>query len=80
LRFLSYAMRYTSNEDIEILRKEFSDDDFEAALNGGTWDFRSSSWAKWNRRYGHIPIPPLPKRQIPGVDAATIADFFAAKS
>src|ERR1700674_69115 len=31
-RFLTYAMTYASDEDIEILRKYFSDDDFKAKL------------------------------------------------
>src|SRR6267154_2842458 len=31
-RFLTYAMTYTSDEDIEILRKYFTDDDFKATL------------------------------------------------
>jgi hypothetical protein len=30
--FLTYAMTYASDEDIEILRKYFSDDDFRATL------------------------------------------------
>ena len=81
LRFLTYAMTYASDEDIEILRRHFSDDDFKAALdNPAPGIFDQSSWAKWNRRYGSTPIPPLPKRRIPGVDSATIADFFPAKS
>lgn len=31
--FLTYAMTYASDEDIEILRKYFGDDDFKAALD-----------------------------------------------
>jgi hypothetical protein len=53
LRFLTYAMTYASDEDIEVLRKYFSDDDFKAALDDpvpGIFD--RSSWAKWNKRYG----------------------------
>jgi len=33
IRFLTHAMTYASDEDIEILRKYFSDDEFEAALD-----------------------------------------------
>jgi len=29
IRFLTYAMTYASNEDIEILKKYFSDDEFK---------------------------------------------------
>jgi hypothetical protein len=81
VRFLTYAMAYASDDDIEIVRKYFTGDDFKAALDDpapGIFDI--SSWAKWNQRYGRTPIPPLPKRQIPGVDPATVADFFPAKS
>ena len=81
LRFLTYAMTYATDEDIEVLKKYFTDDDFKAALDDpapGIFDQRS--WAKWNQRYGRTPIPPLPKRRIPGVDPASVADFFPAKS
>ena len=81
VRFLTYAMTYASDEDIEIVRKYFSDDDFKAALdNPAPGILDQSSWAKWNQRYGRDPIPPLPKRRIPGVDSATVADFFPTKS
>lgn len=75
-RFLTYAMTYASDQDIEILRKYFSDDDFKAALHDpASGIFDQSSWAKWNERYNRTPVPPLPKRQIPGVDPATVPDF-----
>jgi hypothetical protein len=41
LRFLNYVIAYTSDEDIEILMKLFSDDDFKATLDDpapGTFD------------------------------------------
>ena len=81
LRFLTYAMTYASEEDIEILRKYFSDADFKAALDDtAPGIFDRNSWTKWNERYGRTPIPPLPGRRIPGVDPATVPDFFPAKS
>ena len=76
-RFLTYAMTYASDEDIEILRKYFSDDDFRATLDDpapGVFD--QSSWAKWNKRYNRTSVPPLPRRQFSGVDPTTIPDFF----
>jgi hypothetical protein len=80
-RFLTYAMTSDSDGGIEIIRKYFIDDDFKAALNDpAPGIFDQSSWTKWNRRYGRTPVPPLPKRRIPGVDPATVADFFPAKS
>jgi hypothetical protein len=79
-RFLTYAMTYASEEDVEILRKYFSNDDFKATLDDpASGIFDQSSWAKWNERYNRTPVPPLPRRQIPGVDPATIPDFFSPK-
>ncbi len=80
-RFLTYAMTYASDEGIEILRRYFSDADFTAALDEpAPGIFDRSSWVKWNERYGRKPVPPLPKRRIPGVDPATLPDLFPAKS
>ena len=80
-RFLTYAMTYASDEDIEILRKYFIDDDFKATLDDpAAGIFDRSSWVKWNERDGRTPVPPLPKRRIPGVDPARVPDFFPGKS
>lgn len=65
--FLTYAMTYASDEDIEILRKYFSDDDFKAALdNPAPGILDQGSRAKWNQRYGRTSVPPPPERRIPG--------------
>ncbi len=80
-RFLTYAMTYASDEDIEILRKYMSDADFRAALDDpvpGIFD--RISWVKWNERDGRTPSPPFPKRRIPGEDPARVPDFFPGKS
>jgi hypothetical protein len=80
-RFLTYAMTYASYENIEILMRYFSDADFAAALDDpAPGIFDRSSWVKWNQRYGRTPVPPLPKRRIPGVDPTTLLDFFHAIS
>ena len=80
-RFLTYAMTYASDADIEILRKYFSDDDFKATLDDpAPGIFDQSSWAKRNERYNRTPVPPLPRRQIPRIDPATVPDFFPSKS
>src|SRR5260370_40514266 len=71
-RFLTYAMTYASAQDIEILRKYFSEDDFRATLNDpAPGIFDRSSWAKWNERYNRPPTPPLPRPQIPGLAPPT---------
>src|SRR6266853_3977233 len=70
-RFLTYAMTYASDEDIEILRKYFTHYDFKATLDDpAPGIFDRGSWAKWNERYKRTPVPPLPRRKIPGVDPA----------
>lgn len=80
-RFLTYAMTYGSGEDIEILKKYFSDEAFQAALDDpAPGIFDRSAWAKWNERYGRVPVPPLPVRRIPGVDPSNAPDNFPAKS
>jgi len=80
-RFLTYAMIYASDKDIEILRKYFNDDDFRAELDDPAPEiFDRSSWAKWNERYNRTPAPPLPRRKVTGVDPTTVPDFFPPKS
>src|SRR5260370_9793687 len=79
-RFLTYAMTYASDEDIGILRKYFSDDDFRATLDDpAPGIFDQSSSAKWNERYNHTPVPPLPRRQITGLHPAPVPHTFAPK-
>jgi len=56
-RFLTYAMTYAWDEDIEILGKYFSDDDFKGALDDpAPGIFDQSSWAKWNQRTAVLPF------------------------
>jgi hypothetical protein len=80
-RLLTYAKTYASEQDIELLRKYFSDDDFKATLDDpAPGIFNRSSRAKWNERYNRTPVPPLPRRQIPGVNPSTVPDSFPPKS
>src|ERR1700675_3076792 len=63
-RFLTYAMTYASDEDIEILRKYFSDDDFKVTLDDpAPGIFDRSSWAKRTERYNRTPVPTASKEK-----------------
>jgi len=66
-RFLTYLMTYGTPEDVEVAHRSYSDADFEATLDApapGIFDARS--WREWNNRYHRVPVPPLPKRVLPG--------------
>jgi hypothetical protein len=79
--FLTYAMNYGTDEDLAVVRQYYSDADFEATLdNPAPGVFFRDAWIEWNQRYNRVPVPPLPKRQIPGVDPDSIPDLFPAKS
>lgn len=66
-RFLAYAMSYASHEDMRIIRRFVSDDEFREALDHappGIIDSRS--WAYWNAKMGRYPSPPMPRRKLEG--------------
>jgi hypothetical protein len=63
IRFMAYAMTYALPEDMRVIRKYVSDDDFREALDKappGIIDPRS--WAYWNLKMGRYPAPPMPAR------------------
>ena len=65
VRFMAYAMTYALPEDMRIIRKYVSDDDFREALDRappGIIDPRS--WAYWNSKMGRYPAPPMPARRF----------------
>ena len=65
IRFLAYAMTHARHEDMRVLRRYVSDDDFREALDRappGIIDPRS--WAYWNNKLGRFPAPPLPTRHF----------------
>ena len=67
LHFMAYAMTYARHEDICVIRRFVSDDDFREALDKappGIIDPRS--WAYWNLKMGRYPPPPLPRRTFGG--------------
>ena len=66
-RFIAYAMTYARHEDMRVIRRFVSDDDFRDALDHappGIIDPRS--WAYWNSKMGRYPAPPLPMRTFGG--------------
>lgn len=65
IRFMAYAMRYASIEDMLTIREHVSDHEFAAMLDkipAGIVDGRS--WAYWNAVFQRYPIPPMPLRKI----------------
>jgi hypothetical protein len=67
IRFLAYVMTYGTAGDITVVRRYLDLDDFREALEHappGIIDPRS--WAYWNIVTGRYPVPPMPRRRIPG--------------
>ena len=65
IRFLTYLMAYGTVEEIKLVRRHVSLDDFVEALEQappGVMDKRS--WAYWNTRFGRQPVPPMPLRKF----------------
>jgi len=66
IRFLTYVMTYATAEEIAVVRRYVSLDDFREVLEHappGIMDSRS--WAYWNAVTGRYPAPPMPRRVIP---------------
>jgi hypothetical protein len=67
VRFLTYLMTFGTIEDIKVVRRYVSLDDFREALvhaPPGIMDKRS--WAYWNIRFGRYPVPAMPQRTFDG--------------
>ncbi len=65
VRFVAYALARGTHEDMTLLRRFLTDDDFREALDGappGIIDARS--WAYWNSKFGRYPAPPMPVRRF----------------
>jgi hypothetical protein len=63
IRFMAYAMTHALPEDMRVIRRYVSDDDFREALDhapAGT--IAPRSWAYWNNKMGRYPPPPRPVR------------------
>ena len=65
IRFMAYVMAHATPDDLTVVRRYVSDEDFREALDKappGIIDPRS--WAYWNSKMGRYPAPPLPRRQF----------------
>lgn len=63
IHFLAYLMTYGIYEDVKIVNKYLTMQDFSEALDNippGIMDPRS--WAYWHVMCDKMPIPPMPKR------------------
>jgi hypothetical protein len=77
VRFMAYAMTYAMHEEMRVLRRYVSDDDFREALEhapAGIIDPRS--WAYWNSKMGRYPAPPLPLRRFGSTVGPDKLDFI----
>jgi hypothetical protein len=80
VRFMAYAMTYAMHEDMRVIRRYVSDDDFREALDRappGIIDPRS--WAYWNSKMGRYPPPPLPVRRFGDIVGPEKLDFVQSK-
>jgi hypothetical protein len=76
VRLMAYAMAHATHEDMRILRRFVSDDDFREAIDHappGIIDPRS--WAYWNSKMGRYPPPPLPLRRFGRIVGPAKIDF-----
>ncbi|MDB5971029.1 MAG: hypothetical protein JWQ90_3479 [Hydrocarboniphaga sp.] len=65
IRFMAYALASATHEDLNVLRRYVSEDDFREVLDQappGIIDRRS--WAYWNSKMGRYPAPPMPTRKL----------------
>ena len=64
-RFMAYAFRFATHDDMQLLRTQLSDDDLRSALATappGIIDPRS--WSYWHAILGTFPAPPQVGRRF----------------
>lgn len=84
VRFMTYAMEYALHEEMRVLRRYVSDDDFREALDKAPPGIMGPrSWAYWNSKMGRYPPPPLHVRRfgdIVGPEKMEFAQDFAIRN
>lgn len=64
--FLAHVMTYATIEEVAVVEKYFTTDDFRHALENappGVFDLRS--WTYWNTVFNRFPVPEMPRRRLP---------------
>jgi hypothetical protein len=70
IRFLAYLLTYGTIADIAVVRRYLHPSDLREAIeNAPPGIFDERSWAYWNVMIDRYPVPPLPRRVIPGTRA-----------
>ncbi|MBU1210962.1 MAG: hypothetical protein KJ587_06785 [Alphaproteobacteria bacterium] len=65
LRLMTYALRYATAEDMQLLLDHVGEDGLRKTLDNippGIVDARS--WSYWNNRVGRFPAPDMPRRNL----------------
>jgi hypothetical protein len=66
VRFLAYLMTYGTAEEVAVVMRYVSLEDFREALgNAPPGIFDERSWNYWHLMTGRHPPPPMPARIIP---------------
>ncbi len=67
-RFMAYAFRYATHDDMQLLRTVLDDDDLRSALaNAPPGIIDPRSWNYWHAVLGIFPAPPQRGRNVSGV-------------
>jgi hypothetical protein len=63
--FLAHLMVYGA-PDVAVAEQYISREEFRDALeHAPAGVFTEEAWASWHRRFGMVPVPPLPRRHFP---------------
>ena len=64
--FLAHLMVYGGPADIAAVERYASEEEFRKVLQEAPAGvFTAEAWARWHKRFGKEPAPPLPRRRFP---------------